>query len=196
MNKDDTILENKIKEVQELYQQLRESYSLNKAFIDTQSDESLKNIINKELESIKDKTQEVQTMIDELQEGFNFITNIQSNGKNRIEYIQDIASDNIIKDMDNKLKHFNDSYNQIFNNQNGDLSVNFMDKYNKINESYNDLYANKDNKESKIDKLAKEINDFSNKYNEIIGNEDSKYNDFNESFSEFNKKKKSWMTSM
>lgn len=186
------VLENNIREVQKLYQKLEESYSLNKAFIDTQSDESIKNIVNKQLEQVKTKTQEAQEMIDELKESYEFIATIQNNGKNRIQYIQEILTDSTLKDIDNKLQYFKNTYDNIFYNQDGDLMANFLNKYKEINQTYEKLYFSYGNQKSKIDKLDDDIKDFFDKYNEIImGNEEhiSKYDILNKVFDDFNDKK-------
>lgn len=57
-------LEQVLEETRKLYEQLKESYSLNKAFIDQNSDESVRQIINNELDKIKVLSNNAQHMVE------------------------------------------------------------------------------------------------------------------------------------
>ena len=95
-----------IQQINSLYQKLEKSYSINKAFIDSNSEESLKTLIDSELNDFRAKTDEINVMLVNLKEGFDFLTTLQNNGKNRIQYIQDMLSDNILEDIKEKSESF------------------------------------------------------------------------------------------
>lgn len=52
-----------IQQINSLYQKLEKSYSINKAFIDSNSEESLKTLIDSELNDFRAKTDEINVVI-------------------------------------------------------------------------------------------------------------------------------------
>ena len=180
-----------IQQINSLYQKLEKSYSINKAFIDSNSEESLKTLIDSELNDFRAKTDEINAMLVKLKEGFDFLTTLQNNGKNRIQYIQDMLSDNILEDIKEKSESFYESYNKVFNSENGDLSEDFIAKYEKNNNLYKKLYESTDNKKSISEELEEKIDNFFEQYSILIKNDDgtSIYDEFINKNNDFNSKK-------
>lgn len=52
-----------IQQINNLYQKLEKSYSINKAFIDASSEESLKTLVDNELNNIRNKSDNVNQML-------------------------------------------------------------------------------------------------------------------------------------
>ena len=65
-----------IQQINSLYQKLEKSYSINKAFIDSNSEESLKTLIDIELNDFRAKTDEINVMLLKLKEGFDFFVSL------------------------------------------------------------------------------------------------------------------------
>ena len=78
-----TRINEKLLDINNLYEKLENSYSINKAFIDENSDDSLKKLVNDELAIIKSQSNDVSKMVNQLKESFEFLTSLQNNGKNR-----------------------------------------------------------------------------------------------------------------
>ena len=180
-----------IQQINSLYQKLEKSYSINKAFIDSSSEESLKTLIDSELNDFRAKTDEINAMLVKLKEGFDFLTTLQNNGKNRIQYVQDMLSDKILEDIKDKSEAFYESYNQIFNTENGDLTEDFIKKYEKINNLYKKLYESTNNKKSISEELEEKIDNFFEQYSILIKNDNgtSMYDEFINKNNDFNSKK-------
>ncbi|MCT7511716.1 hypothetical protein [Aliarcobacter cryaerophilus] len=180
-----------IQQINSLYQKLEKSYSINKAFIDSNSEESLKTLIDIELNDFRAKTDEINVMLLKLKEGFDFLTTLQNNGKNRIQYAQDMLSDKILEDIKDKSEAFYESYNQIFNTENGDLTEDFIKKYEIINNLYKKLYESTNNKKSISEELEEKIDNFFEQYSILIKNDDgtSMYDEFINKNNDFNSKK-------
>ena len=180
-----------IQQINSLYQKLEKSYSINKAFIDSNSEESLKTLIDRELNDFRAKTDEINVMLLKLKEGFDFLTTLQNNGKNRIQYVQDMLSDKILEDIKDKSEAFYESYNQIFNTENGDLTEDFIKKYEIINNLYKKLYESTNNKKSISEELEEKIDNFFEQYSILIKNDDgtSMYDEFINKNNDFNSKK-------
>ena len=180
-----------IQQINSLYQKLEKSYSINKAFIDSSSEESLKTLIDSELNDFRAKTDEINAMLVKLKEGFDFLTTLQNNGKNRIQYVQDMLSDKILEDIKDKSEAFYESYNQIFNTENGDLTEDFIKKYEIINNLYKKLYESTNNKKSISEELEEKIDNFFEQYSILIKNDDgtSMYDEFINKNNDFNSKK-------
>lgn len=180
-----------IQQINSLYQKLEKSYSINKAFIDSNSEESLKTLIDSELNDFRAKTDEINAMLVKLKEGFDFLTTLQNNGKNRIQYVQDMLSDKILEDIKDKSEAFYESYNQIFNTENGDLTEDFIKKYEIINNLYKKLYESTNNKKSISEELEEKIDNFFEQYSILIKNDDdtSMYDEFINKNNDFNSKK-------
>ncbi|MCT7605296.1 hypothetical protein N5U27_02155 [Aliarcobacter butzleri] len=179
-----------IQQINNLYQKLEKSYSINKAFIDSNSEESLKTLIDSELNDFRAKTDEINVMLLKLKEGFDFLTTLQNNGKNRIQYVQDMLSDKILEDIKDKSEAFYESYNQIFNTENGDLTEDFIKKYERINNLYKKLYEST-NKKSMSEELEEKIDNFFEQYSILIKNDNgtSMYDEFINKNNDFNSKK-------
>lgn len=179
-----------IQQINSLYQKLEKSYSINKAFIDSNSEESLKTLIDSELNDFRAKTDEINVMLLKLKEGFDFLTTLQNNGKNRIQYAQDMLSDKILEDIKDKSEAFYESYNQIFNTENGDLTEDFIKKYERINNLYKKLYEST-NKKSMSEELEEKIDNFFEQYSILIKNDNgtSMYDEFINKNNDFNNKK-------
>ena len=180
-----------IQQINSLYQKLEKSYSINKAFIDSSSEESLKTLIDSELNDFRAKTDEINVMLLKLKEGFDFLTTLQNNGKNRIQYVQDMLSDKILEDIKDKSEAFYESYNQIFNTENGDLTEDFIKKYEIINNLYKKLYESTNNKKSISEELEEKIDNFFEQYKILIKNDDNNsiYDEFIKKNDDFNNKK-------
>ena len=180
-----------IQQINSLYQKLEKSYSINKAFIDSNSEESLKTLIDSELNDFRAKTDEINAMLVKLKEGFDFLTTLQNNGKNRIQYVQDMLSDKILEDIKDKSEAFYESYNQIFNTENGDLTEDFIKKYEIINNLYKKLYESTNNKKSISEELEEKIDNFFEQYSILIKNDNgtSMYDEFINKNNDFNSKK-------
>ena len=180
-----------IQQINSLYQKLEKSYSINKAFIDSNSEESLKTLIDRELNDFRAKTDEINVMLLKLKEGFDFLTTLQNNGKNRIQYVQDMLSDKILEDIKDKSEAFYESYNQIFNTENGDLTEDFIKKYEIINNLYKKLYESTNNKKSISEELEEKIDNFFEQYSILIKNDNgtSMYDEFINKNNDFNSKK-------
>ena len=180
-----------IQQINSLYQKLEKSYSINKAFIDSSSEESLKTLIDSELNDFRAKTDEINAMLVKLKEGFDFLTTLQNNGKNRIQYVQDMLSDKILEDIKDKSEAFYESYNQIFNTENGDLTEDFIKKYEIINNLYKKLYESTNNKKSISEELEEKIDNFFEQYSILIKNDNgtSMYDEFINKNNDFNSKK-------
>lgn len=180
-----------IQQINSLYQKLEKSYSINKAFIDSNSEESLKTLIDSELNDFRAKTDEINVMLLKLKEGFDFLTTLQNNGKNRIQYVQDMLSDKILEDIKDKSEAFYESYNQIFNTENGDLTEDFIKKYEIINNLYKKLYESTNNKKSISEELEEKIDNFFEQYSILIKNDNgtSMYDEFINKNNDFNSKK-------
>ena len=180
-----------IQQINSLYQKLEKSYSINKAFIDSSSEESLKTLIDSELNDFRAKTDEINVMLLKLKEGFDFLTTLQNNGKNRIQYVQDMLSDKILEDIKDKSEAFYESYNQIFNTENGDLTEDFIKKYEIINNLYKKLYESTNNKKSISEELEEKIDNFFEQYSILIKNDNgtSMYDEFINKNNDFNSKK-------
>ena len=180
-----------IQQINSLYQKLEKSYSINKAFIDSSSEESLKTLIDRELNDFRAKTDEINVMLLKLKEGFDFLTTLQNNGKNRIQYVQDMLSDKILEDIKDKSEAFYESYNQIFNTENGDLTEDFIKKYEIINNLYKKLYESTNNKKSISEELEEKIDNFFEQYSILIKNDNgtSMYDEFINKNNDFNSKK-------
>lgn len=180
-----------IQQINSLYQKLEKSYSINKAFIDSNSEESLKTLIDRELNDFRAKTDEINAMLVKLKEGFDFLTTLQNNGKNRIQYVQDMLSDKILEDIKDKSEAFYESYNQIFNTENGDLTEDFIKKYEIINNLYKKLYESTNNKKSISEELEEKIDNFFEQYSILIKNDNgtSMYDEFINKNNDFNSKK-------
>ena len=180
-----------IQQINSLYQKLEKSYSINKAFIDSNSEESLKTLIDSELNDFRAKTDEINVMLLKLKEGFDFLTTLQNNGKNRIQYVQDMLSDKILEDIKDKSEAFYESYNQIFNTENGDLTEDFIKKYEIINNLYKKLYESTNNKKSISEELEEKIDNFFEQYSILIKNDDNNsiYDEFIKKNDDFNNKK-------
>ena len=180
-----------IQQINSLYQKLEKSYSINKAFIDSSSEESLKTLIDRELNDFRAKTDEINVMLLKLKEGFDFLTTLQNNGKNRIQYVQDMLSDKILEDIKDKSEAFYESYNQIFNTENGDLTEDFIKKYEIINNLYKKLYESTNNKKSINEELEEKIDNFFEQYSILIKNDNgtSMYDEFINKNNDFNSKK-------
>jgi len=180
-----------IQQINNLYQKLEKSYSINKAFIDANSEESLKTLIDSELNDFRAKTDEINAMLVKLKEGFDFLTTLQNNGKNRIQYVQDMLSDKILEDIKDKSEAFYESYNQIFNTENGDLTEDFIKKYEIINNLYKKLYESTNNKKSISEELEEKIDNFFEQYSILIKNDNgtSMYDEFINKNNDFNSKK-------
>lgn len=180
-----------IQQINSLYQKLEKSYSINKAFIDSNSEESLKTLIDIELNDFRAKTDEINVMLLKLKEGFDFLTTLQNNGKNRIQYVQDMLSDKILEDIKDKSEAFYESYNQIFNTENGDLTEDFIKKYEIINNLYKKLYESTNNKKSISEELEEKIDNFFEQYSILIKNDNgtSMYDEFINKNNDFNSKK-------
>ncbi|AXK48460.1 hypothetical protein CRU87_07975 [Aliarcobacter trophiarum LMG 25534] len=186
-----TRINEKLLDINNLYEKLENSYSINKAFIDENSDDSLKKLVNDELAIIKSQSNDVSKMLNQLQESFEFLTSLQNNGKNRIQYIYDLLSDKVLEDIKEKSESFYKSYNEVFNGENGDLAEDFITKYEKINNLYKKLYENNNDKQSVSEELEEKIDNFFETYSILIKNDDdnSIYNEFIKKNDDFNNKK-------
>ncbi|EOH2734007.1 hypothetical protein ACLWEM_001826 [Campylobacter jejuni] len=107
-------LQEEINKVKELYEQLKSDYSINKAFIDSSSDDSLKSLINNEINSYQEVEREIQERIYKLNEAYNYLLSDDQSGKSRLIRIQEVTSDNIINDIKQKINNINNSYAEIF----------------------------------------------------------------------------------
>ncbi|EHZ4886170.1 hypothetical protein K5688_001706 [Campylobacter lari] len=185
-------LQEEINKVRKLYEQLKSDYSINKAFIDSNSDDSLKSLINNEINSYQEVEREIQERINKLSEAYNYLLNNDQSGKSRLTRIQEVTSDNIINDINQKINNINNSYAEIFLSDKGDIPSDLLNKYEQINVIYNDLIIIKNNENlNKVEELNKKIDDFLSKYSEIIGNEEnSKYKTFISNYTDFEKKKR------
>ncbi|EAK0980510.1 hypothetical protein A0Z39_08340 [Campylobacter lari] len=185
-------LQEEINKVRKLYEQLKSDYSINKAFIDSNSDDSLKSLINNEINSYQEVEREIQERINKLSEAYNYLLNNDQSGKSRLTRIQEVTSDNIINDINQKINNINNSYAEIFLSDKGNIPGDLLNKYEQINVIYNDLIIIKNNENlNKVEELNKKIDDFLSKYSEIIGNEEnSKYKTFISNYTDFEKKKR------
>ncbi|MCV3549401.1 hypothetical protein L8X97_08115 [Campylobacter sp. CNRCH_2013_0671h] len=185
-------LQEEINKVRKLYEQLKSDYSINKAFIDSNSDDSLKSLINNEINSYQEVEREIQERINKLSEAYNYLLNNDQSGKSRLTRIQEVTSDNIINDINQKINNINNSYAEIFLSDKGNIPSDLLNKYEQINVIYNDLIIIKNNENlNKVEELNKKIDDFLSKYSEIIGNEEnSKYKTFISNYTDFEKKKR------
>ncbi|MCH3694966.1 hypothetical protein LZB65_07870 [Campylobacter lari] len=185
-------LQEEINKVRKLYEQLKSDYSINKAFIDSNSDDSLKSLINNEINSYQEVEREIQERINKLSEAYNYLLNNDQSGKSRLTRIQEVTSDNIINDINQKINNINNSYAEIFLSDKGNIPSDLLNKYEQINVIYNDLIIIKNNENlNKVEELNKKIDDFLSKYSEIIGNEEnSKYKSFISNYTDFEKKKR------
>ncbi|MFW2600329.1 hypothetical protein [Aliarcobacter butzleri] len=186
-----TRINEKLLDINNLYEKLENSYSINKAFIDENSDDSLKKLVNDELAIIKSQSNDVSKMVNQLKESFEFLTSLQNNGKNRIQYIYDLLSDKVLEDIKEKSESFYKSYNEVFNGENGDLAEDFITKYEKINNLYKKLYESNNDKQSVSEELEEKIDNFFEKYSILIKNDDdnSIYDEFIKKNDDFNNKK-------
>lgn len=186
-----TRINEKLLDINNLYEKLENSYSINKAFIDENSDDSLKKLVNDELAIIKSQSNDVSKMVNQLKESFEFLTSLQNNGKNRIEYIYDLLSDKVLEDIKEKSESFYKSYNEVFNGENGDLAEDFITKYEKINNLYKKLYESNNDKQSVSEELEEKIDNFFEKYSILIKNDDNNsiYDEFIKKNDDFNDKK-------
>ncbi|WP_173788269.1 hypothetical protein [Campylobacter lari] len=185
-------LQEEINKVRKLYEQLKSDYSINKAFIDSNSDDSLKSLINNEINSYQEVEREIQERINKLSEAYNYLLNNDQSGKSRLTRIQEATSDNIINDINQKINNINNSYAEIFLSDKGNIPGDLLNKYEQINVIYNDLIIIKNSENlNKVEELNKKIDDFLSKYSEIIGNEEnSKYKTFISNYTDFEKKKR------
>ncbi len=186
-----TRINEKLLDINNLYEKLENSYSINKAFIDENSDDSLKKLVNDELAIIKSQSNDVSKMVNQLKESFEFLTSLQNNGKNRIQYIYDLLSDKVLEDIKEKSESFYKSYNEVFNGENGDLAEDFITKYEKINNLYKKLYESNNDKQSVSEELEEKIDNFFEKYSILIKNDDNNsiYDEFIKKNDDFNNKK-------
>ncbi|HEB9289773.1 TPA: hypothetical protein RZK14_001694 [Campylobacter coli] len=185
-------LQEEINKVKELYEQLKSDYSINKAFIDSSSDDSLKSLINNEINSYQEVEREIQERIYKLNEAYNYLLNNDQSGKSRLTRIQEVTSDNIINDIKQKINNINNSYAEIFLSDKGNIPGDLLNKYEQIKNIYNDLIVVKNSENlNKVEDLNRKIDDFLSKYSEIIGNEEnSKYKTFISNYTDFEKKKR------
>ncbi|MGI7839965.1 hypothetical protein ACNGJV_09120 [Campylobacter coli] len=185
-------LQEKINKVSKLYEQLKSDYSINKAFIDSNSDDSLKSLINNEINSYQEAKREIQEKINKLSEAYNYLLNNDQSGKSRLTRIQEVTSDNIINEVRQKINNINNSYAEIFLSDKGDIPSDLLNKYEQIKNIHDDLIVVKNSENlNKVEDLNKKIDDFLGKYSEIIGNkENSKYKTFISNYTDFEKKKR------
>lgn len=182
-------LQREINKVQELYEKLKHDYSINKAFIDSNSDDSLKLLINNEINSYQHVKKAIEEMINKLNESYDYLLATDQSGKDRLTRIREVISDNIISEISQKINNINKSYKEIFTDK-GDIPKDLLNKYEKINNAYNDLISTKNNENlNKVQYLNKKIEDFLSKYSEVIGEENSKYKTFISNYIDFEKKK-------
>ena len=148
-------------------------------------------MVNDELAIIKSQSNDVSKMVNQLKESFEFLTSLQNNGKNRIQYIYDLLSDKVLEDIKEKSESFYKSYNEVFNGENGDLAEDFITKYEKINNLYKKLYESNNDKQSVSEELEEKIDNFFEKYSILIKNDDNNsiYDEFIKKNDDFNNKK-------
>ncbi|HEH5121128.1 TPA: hypothetical protein SG786_001435 [Campylobacter coli] len=184
-------LQEEINKVRKLYEQLKSDYSINKAFIDSNSNDSLKSLINNEINSYQEAKKEIQERINKLSEAYNYLLNNDQSGKSRLTRIQEVTSDNIINEVRQKINNINNSYAEIFSNK-GNIPADLLNKYEQIKNIHDDLIVVKNSENlNKVEDLNKKIDDFLGKYSEIIGNEEnSKYKTFISNYTDFDNKKK------
>lgn len=185
-------LQEEINKVKELYEQLKSDYSINKAFIDSSSDDSLKSLINNEINSYQKVEREIQERIYKLNEAYNYLLSDDQSGKSRLIRIQEVTSDNIINEVRQKINNINNSYAEIFLSDKGDIPSDLLNKYEQIKNIHDDLIVVKNSENlNKVEDLNKKIDNFLGKYSEIIGNEEnSKYKTFISNYTDFDNKKK------
>ncbi|MBX1653525.1 hypothetical protein I9C36_07695, partial [Campylobacter jejuni] len=185
-------LQEEINKVRKLYEQLKNDYSINKAFIDSNSDDSLKLLINNEINSYQEAKREIQERINKLSEAYNYLLNNDQSGKSRLTRIQEVTSDNIINDIKQKINNINNSYAEIFLSDKGNIPGDLLNKYEQIKNIHDDLIVVKNSENlNKVEDLNRKIDDFLSKYSEIIGNEEnSKYKTFISNYTDFEKKKR------
>ncbi|EMI4816038.1 hypothetical protein V6N98_001479 [Campylobacter upsaliensis] len=185
-------LREEINKVRKLYEQLKSDYSINKAFIDSNSDDSLKSLINNEINSYQEVKRKIQERIYKLNEAYNYLLSDDQSGKSRLTRIQEVTSDNIINDIKQKINNINNSYAEIFLSDKGDIPSDLLNKYEQIKNIHDDLIVVKNSENlNKVEDLNKKIDDFLGKYSEIIGNEEnSKYKIFISNYTDFDNKKK------
>ncbi len=185
-------LQEEINKVKELYEQLKSDYSINKAFIDSSSDDSLKSLINNEINSYQKVEREIQERIYKLNEAYNYLLSDDQSGKSRLIRIQEVTSDNIINEVRQKINNINNSYAEIFLSDKGDIPSDLLNKYEQIKNIHDDLIVVKNSENlNKVEDLNKKIDNFLGKYSEIIGNEEnSKYKTFISNYTDFEKKKR------
>ncbi|MPB17319.1 hypothetical protein AAH50_004035 [Campylobacter lari] len=185
-------LQEEINKVRKLYEQLKSDYSINKAFIDSNSDDSLKSLINNEIDNYKKAKVAIEERIKELNGAYKYLLSSDESGKSRLTRIQEATSDNIINDINQKINNINNSYAEIFLSDKGNIPGDLLNKYEQINVIYNDLIIIKNSENlNKVEELNKKIDDFLSKYSEIIGNEEnSKYKTFISNYTDFEKKKR------
>nr|WP_257929118.1 hypothetical protein [Campylobacter lari]MCR6513236.1 hypothetical protein [Campylobacter lari] len=184
-------LQEEINKVKDLYEQLKDDYSINKAFIDSNSDDSLKSLINNEIDNYKKAKVAIEERIKELNGVYKYLLSSDESGKSRLTRIQEVTSDSIINEVEQKINNINNSYAEIFLSDKGDIPSDLLNKYEQINVIYNDLIIIKNSENlNKVEELNKKIDDFLNKYAEIIDDEEnSKYEIFISVYADFISKK-------
>lgn len=184
-------LQEEINKVKDLYEQLKDDYSINKAFIDSNSDNSLKSLINNEIDNYKKAKVAIEERIKELNGVYKYLLSSDESGKSRLTRIQEVTSDSIINEVEQKINNINNSYAEIFLSDKGDIPSDLLNKYEQINVIYNDLIIIKNSENlNKVEELNKKIDDFLNKYAEIIDDEEnSKYKIFISVYADFISKK-------
>ncbi len=192
MSKDKNEKLEEFNKVRKLYEHLKSDYSINKAFIDSNSNNSLKSLINNKINSHQEEKKEIQERINKLSEAYNYLLNNDQSGKSRLARIQEVTSDNIINDIKQKINNINNSYAEIFLSDKGDIPSDLLNKYEQIKNIHDDLIVVKNSENlNKVEDLNKKIDDFLGKYSEIIGNEEnSKYKIFISNYTDFDNKKK------
>ncbi len=178
-------IQTKLKEINELYEKLKNDYSLNRAFIESSNNESLKNLVNSELQRFRQKHDELQEMTTRLKADFDYIaTERLGNSQTRIQQATNFVSDDNLKNINDKANQITAAYNSIFKSGDGDLVKDFNAKFKKVNELHKSLFES-DGKQSKATELETKIDNFLDKYNDIIANENgkqSKVDIFNEKY--------------
>ncbi|ALW49298.1 hypothetical protein ACMU1B_001635 [Campylobacter jejuni] len=194
-------IDNKLKELQkeinktkELYEKLKNDYSINKAFIENGNENSLKTLISNEIDSYRRETSKLQKRLNELDKCYKILLEKDNNNKSRLDYIKEIVSDNTINNIKEKINTINQSYSKIFNDKENIATI-LLEKYEEIDDAYNDLMVKEyGDKKNKIENLNEKIEDFLDKYYEIIGDEEdeeenSKYKNFILNYEDFKNKK-------
>lgn len=165
---DEKEINNKLHELEKFYNKIKDYYSIKSELIKADEDESLRKILQDEIERLENNSKEALNILSNAKELEIFL-----NENNRFQNVKNLLSDESINQLNDKKEAIQKAYSSIFENENGNISDIYDEMYNKTKNAYNDLFVNKIGEKVKIEILNAHIEKFEEKYASIISDETS-----------------------